>query len=147
MRMPSGVKQRGGRVGGGVATTQPVHVCRAGLCCAVCVCACRPLITLALAVDAGIGPVQVGVAAVAPFCAACLTGISLGNACSCHEILRAQRRVQERCFRSFACSKAQLLAWAYSGAAAINLLLAMASGGEWSCDASEQSRCSSSAMA
>jgi hypothetical protein len=62
-----------------VATTQPVHVCRAGLCCAVCVCACRPLITLALAVDAGIGPVQVGVAAVAPFCAACLTGISLGK--------------------------------------------------------------------
>jgi hypothetical protein len=62
-----------------VATTQPVHVGRAGLCCAVCVCACRPLITLALAVDAGIGPVQVGVAAVAPFCAACLTGISLGK--------------------------------------------------------------------
>ena len=51
-------------------------------------------VTLALAVDAGIGPVQ------------------------------------ERCFRGFTCSKAQLLAWAYSGAAAINLLLAIGSGGE-----------------
>jgi hypothetical protein len=32
-----------------------------------------------------------GERAVASFCAAVLAGICLGNACSCHEILRAQR--------------------------------------------------------
>jgi hypothetical protein len=85
------------------------------LACAVCsVCLNHPLgvavcagshpqytVTLASEVDCGmlvssrkrsavIWP-NVGERAVASFCAAVLTGICLGNVCSCHEMLRAQR--------------------------------------------------------
>jgi hypothetical protein len=42
-------------------------------------------------VPGGDGVVRPGERTVASFCAAVLTGICLGNVCSCHEILRAQR--------------------------------------------------------